>query len=231
MDEAWTAPFDGFLHIRTRPVYDGAQAFEDGLCELRGLGDEDVNACFSSPITASPECRTVAGCRDTLRQQRVGGSCKHRCAKTEKIMRKRTLFVLAVAVALVVFWPKTATQPISSPPVAQSGAVTASHPSPDLTNTLPGLLPREARDMVAVIRHGGPFRHRQDGGVFGNREALLPRKQHGYYREYTVDTPLIDHRGTRRIVTGGDPPQVWYYTDDHYDSFHAFDVSALERGQ
>ena len=29
-----------------------------------------------------------------------------------------------------------------------------------------------------------------------------------------------------RIVTGGDPPEVWYYTDDHYETFRGFEVPA-----
>ena len=59
--------------------------------------------------------------------------------------------------------------------------------------------------------------------MFGNREGHLPRESRGWYREYTVATPGLSHRGTRRIITGGNPPQAWYYTDDHYDSFRAFD--------
>lgn len=58
--------------------------------------------------------------------------------------------------------------------------------------------------------------------MFGNREGRLPRQPRGWYREYTVDTPGLQHRGTRRIVTGGAPPSEWFYTDDHYDSFRRF---------
>ena len=74
-----------------------------------------------------------------------------------------------------------------------------------------------------MIQRGGPFPHRQDGSVFGNREGHLPRQPRGWYREYTVETPGLGHRGARRIVTGGQPPRDWYYTDDHYDSFRRFD--------
>ncbi len=65
--------------------------------------------------------------------------------------------------------------------------------------------------------------------MFGNREGHLPRKPRGWYREYTVDTPGLSHRGARRIVTGGNPPQTWHYTSDHYDSFRAF-VPGTESG-
>lgn len=83
-------------------------------------------------------------------------------------------------------------------------------------------LPREAHATLALIDRGGPFPHRQDGTVFQNRERLLPQRARGHYREYTVATPGLNHRGARRIVTGGDPPREWYYTDDHYRSFRAF---------
>jgi ribonuclease T1 len=78
-------------------------------------------------------------------------------------------------------------------------------------------LPAEARAALALIKAGGPFPHAQDGRVFSNRERLLPRKQRGYYREYTVRTPGARDRGARRIVAGGGGE--YYYTDDHYRSF------------
>lgn len=78
-------------------------------------------------------------------------------------------------------------------------------------------LPHEARTTVASIRRGGPFPYDRDGVVFGNFERLLPQQQRGYYREYTVPTPGVTHRGARRIVAGRGGEL--YYTDDHYRSF------------
>jgi len=95
-----------------------------------------------------------------------------------------------------------------------------------LRSGLPGFLPAEARQTIALIQRGGPFPHRQDGSTFGNREQQLPQRPRGYYREYTVDTPGGGNRGARRIVTGGNPPDAWYYTDDHYESFRSFTVPA-----
>lgn len=80
-------------------------------------------------------------------------------------------------------------------------------------------LPPEAVETLAAIAKGGPFPYRKDGTVFQNREGELPRMPRGYYREYTVPTPGERDRGARRIVTGGDPPEVYYYTSDHYRSF------------
>ena len=71
--------------------------------------------------------------------------------------------------------------------------------------------------QLALIRAGGPYPYRQDDGVFGNREGLLPRQPSGYYREYTVVTPGSDDRGPRRIISGADGDRYW--TADHYASF------------
>jgi ribonuclease T1 len=82
-----------------------------------------------------------------------------------------------------------------------------------------GELPREARDTYALILRGGPFPYDRDGIEFRNFEKRLPKAARGFYREYTVRTPGERSRGARRIVTGGEPPSVFYYTDDHYNSF------------
>ena len=89
---------------------------------------------------------------------------------------------------------------------------------------MPSVLPPQAIHTLALIESGGAFPHRQDGEVFGNYEHLLPEEPRGYYHEYTVETPGARDRGARRIITGGTPPSVYYYTDDHYRSFHKFTV-------
>lgn len=100
----------------------------------------------------------------------------------------------------------------------------AIHAPPASAAQQPAFLPPEALDTLALIRHGGPYPYRQDDGVFGNREGRLPRRPHGYYHEYTVETPGASDRGTRRIITGGQPPEAYYYTADHYRSFRRFRV-------
>jgi ribonuclease T1 len=80
-------------------------------------------------------------------------------------------------------------------------------------------LPAEARATLKQIDAGGPFPYRRDGIAFQNRERRLPEQARGYYREYTVPTPGSADRGARRIITGGKPPVVFYYTADHYQSF------------
>jgi ribonuclease T1 len=78
-------------------------------------------------------------------------------------------------------------------------------------------LPPEARQALTLIEKNGPFSYERDGAVFGNREGLLPKRERGYYREYTVKTPHAQDRGARRIVAGR--AGELYYTDDHYRSF------------
>jgi len=83
-------------------------------------------------------------------------------------------------------------------------------------------LPEQGRDVLTRIENGDSFEHPKDGSVFGNRERLLPKQTRGYYREYTVPTPGLKHRGAKRIVCGGQPkrrPEACFYTEDHYASF------------
>lgn len=86
-------------------------------------------------------------------------------------------------------------------------------------------LPPQAREVLALIRQGGPFRYKKDGTTFQNREKRLPVRTRGYYAEYTVRTPGSRDRGARRIVAGlGSTGSFatsdeYYYTDDHYQTF------------
>lgn len=84
-------------------------------------------------------------------------------------------------------------------------------------------LPEEARDQIEDIITGAPSDDGpHDGKHFGNYEGLLPKEKSSYYREYTVKTPGLNHRGERRLVVGGGTetdPEVWYYTSDHFESF------------
>ena len=116
----------------------------------------------------------------------------------------------------------------SSPPSHQFTATTTPtrdpQPAPEVdpVSGLPVVpladLPREAAETVELIDAGGPFPEpRHDGGVFENREELLPDRSYGYYREYTVPTPGSQDRGARRIVAGDDDELYW--TADHYQSF------------
>jgi guanyl-specific ribonuclease Sa len=78
-------------------------------------------------------------------------------------------------------------------------------------------LPPQAAHVWQLTQHGGPFPYPQDGSIFRNREARLPSRQIGFYREYTVPVPGEPDRGPRRLIIGG--ATELYYTGDHYVSF------------
>ncbi|MDQ3527640.1 MAG: ribonuclease [Actinomycetota bacterium] len=117
-----------------------------------------------------------------------------------------------------------------------SGASTSPSTSASASHTdddgIPGCelddLPATALTTIEDIAAGDPYAYpRNDAGTFGNFEGLLPDEPRGYYREFTVETPGLAHRGARRIVTGGEieqDPEHWYYTQDHYQSFCEFET-------
>jgi ribonuclease T1 len=108
----------------------------------------------------------------------------------------------------------------AAPVVGQASATDAGSPRAGVSG-LPTVdvdrLPREAQETYVVILDGGPYPYRQDDQVFGNRERILPPEDYGWYREYTVQTPGSSDRGARRFVVSQDG--VFFYTDDHYNSF------------
>lgn len=162
------------------------------------------------------------------------------------MLRRSPFTLLAVLfVALVFWWWQTGDDPGASPssepdvvrtsvPSTDRGPTTigpVEEPSPGRGQQAPpeqggdalptvrlADLPPEAAEVVTLIDAGGPYAHPdKDGSRFGNYEELLPIRPRGYYREYTVPTPGLDHRGGRRLVTGGAGELYW--TDDHYSSF------------
>ena len=126
--------------------------------------------------------------------------------------RRFALIALCALVAIVGVWALL--RSTSSDPAITSVGV----PTCPLAT-----LPPEVVDTVRVIHSDGPFPFpRNDGVVFGNREGHLPEQARGYYHEFTVITPGVRNRSTRRIITGGAPltsPRQYFYTGDHYDSF------------
>ena len=105
--------------------------------------------------------------------------------------------------------------------IAAIGPVHARERLPERSEVRVAALPAEARDVLELIRTGGPFRFERDGVTFGNREHALPLRSRGFYHEYPVATPGRRTRGARRIVCGGArrAPEVCYYSDDHYATF------------
>lgn len=139
--------------------------------------------------------------------------------------------LIALITAAVVWWtqgdgntPGADPSPTDTPSAQQTTSETDDTGGDDGTDPDSGLsiiqvsdLPPEAAETLSLIDAGGPYPYQEDDGTFGNFEGVLPERDRGYYREYTVETPGLGHRGARRIVTGSDGELYW--TDDHYSSF------------
>ncbi|MEL0589694.1 MAG: ribonuclease domain-containing protein [Planktothrix rubescens PR222] len=125
-------------------------------------------------------------------------------------LRKGLIFFLTFLVCFTV----TITYHFNFSPVSATEiTIVAQAPTVNLSQ-----LPPEARNTLKLIDQGGPFPYpEKDGSTFFNQEKLLPYKPKGYYREYTIPTPGIGHRGARRFVVGSQGEI--YYTSDHYQSF------------
>ncbi|WP_201533796.1 ribonuclease domain-containing protein [Psychrobacter immobilis] len=136
-----------------------------------------------------------------------------------------TLFILVaiIAVAVYFFGDLKSTFFAGSAESATLSQSSSDNLSPTATAGITG--DRQIDDTITLIQQGGPYPYpNKDGTTFYNREGTLPAQSQGYYREYTVPTPGLSHRGARRIVTGGNPPTVYYLTVDHYESFSQLQV-------
>lgn len=134
-------------------------------------------------------------------------------------------FIALIAVAVFFFSDLTSSFFADSTPATSITQTAPKTSSPDTTATAAITGDAQIDQTLALIQQGGPFPYpNKDGTTFYNREGKLPAQSQGYYREYTVPTPGVSHRGARRIVTGGHPPTVYYLTVDHYDSFRPLQV-------
>ncbi len=133
-------------------------------------------------------------------------------------------FIAIIAIA-VYFFGDLKSRLLTDSTQATSVAQTASE-SASIDNVKAITGDAQIDQTLALIQQGGPFPYpNKDGTTFYNREGKLPAQSQGYYREYTVPTPSVSHRGARRIVTGGHPPTTYYLTVDHYDSFRQLQVN------
>ena len=152
---------------------------------------------------------------------------KHNQSKPHKKTGLSTLlsFIALIAVAVFFFGDLTSSFFADSTPATSITQTAPKTSSPDTAATAAITGDAQIDQTLALIQQGGPFPYpNKDGTTFYNREGKLPAQSQGYYREYTVPTPGVSHRGARRIVTGGHPPTVYYLTVDHYDSFQQLQV-------
>lgn len=145
-------------------------------------------------------------------------------ANPNKKSKLSTLFSLIAIIAVALYFFADLKSSLFANDLATSSQ-TSSAPTGEATATsITG--DAQIDRTIALIKQGGPFAYpNKDGTSFYNREGQLPSQSSGYYREYTVPTPGVSHRGPRRIVTGGNPPTVYYLTLDHYDSFSQLEVN------
>ena len=164
--------------------------------------------------------------KNSSRRKQSNNHSKNSRGSQQKKSSLSILFSLMAIIAVAIYFfadlkssffadgiqPATVSQTSSEPASASNAASVTGDMQIDRTITL--------------IKQGGPFPYpNKDGTTFYNREGNLPAQSQGYYREYTVPTLGVSHRGARRIVTGGHPPTIYYLTVDHYDSFQKLDVN------
>lgn len=142
-------------------------------------------------------------------------------------MNPRHLFALIAGIVLAVFGSRWLSPPAPAPELP-SQAATAEQVAPaalivrdiavrDRDGRIAWRGDVDLAPVLARIESGERDEHRNDGGIFRNRERLLPERPDGYYREYVVRTPGIAHAGPQRLVLG-DGGEI-FYTADHYASF------------
>lgn len=146
----------------------------------------------------NPENR-IAKIQQALAAVKKGGE------RNEAAYRSRALSVMGVSAPAVKVPPRGEPLMKAAPRVPGMRVVPLS------------ALPAQAKSTVSLIVRGGPFPYSRDGIEFQNREAALPDRIDGYYREYTVPTPGEQDRGARRLITG--EGGELFYTDDHYRTF------------
>jgi ribonuclease T1 len=144
-------------------------------------------------------------------------------------MKARRLLPLLIAVVVLVFGrqrldtsvpappPQTQTQTRTDAGQAASPLVVPNVCVRDLDGWVAWQGDVDLAPTLARIEAGERDAHRNDGGVFSNRERRLPQKPAGYYREYVVRTPGISHAGPQRLIIGKQGEV--FYTSDHYASF------------
>lgn len=113
----------------------------------------------------------------------------------------------------------TASTPVPAPGDGQTEDGGQAPSGGSVASAEANLSEEEARGIAQALAaiETGELPFERDGTTFQNREGLLPQRDRGYYREYTVITPGSDDRGARRLVIGAGGET--FYTRDHYGSF------------
>jgi len=221
---------DVFFHISTvrlsQPISEGQRVyFNSQRNEKNQLRATEVTSNELSILETSASNSTSNSAHRNLdNAQQKNNRYKNTSGSQNKKSGFSTLLSVIALIAVAVYFSgdlKSGLFTDSTP--ATSISQTASKTSSSGVEAITG--DAQIDQTLALIKQGGPFPYpNKDGTTFYNREGKLPAQSQGYYREYTVPTPGVSHRGARRIVTGGHPPTIYYLTVDHYDSFRQLQV-------
>lgn len=221
---------DVFFHISTirlsQPISEGQRVyFNSQRNEKNQLRATEVTSNELSVLETSVSNSTSNSAHRNLdnAQQKNNRYKNTRGSQNKKSGFSTLLSVIALIAVAVYFFGDLKSSLFTDSTPATSISQTASKTSSSGVEAITG--DAQIDQTLALIKQGGPFPYpNKDGTTFYNREGKLPAQSQGYYREYTVPTPGVSHRGARRIVTGGHPPTIYYLTVDHYDSFRQLQV-------
>lgn len=221
---------DVFFHISTvrlsQPISEGQRVyFNSQRNEKNQLRATEVTSNELSILETSASNSTSNSAHRNLdnAQQKNNRYKNTRGSQNKKSGFSTLLSVIALIAVAVYFFGDLKSSLFTDSTPATSISQTASKTSSSGVEAITG--DAQIDQTLALIKQGGPFPYpNKDGTTFYNREGKLPAQSQGYYREYTVPTPGVSHRGARRIVTGGHPPTIYYLTVDHYDSFRQLQV-------
>ena len=218
---------DVFFHISTvrlsQPISEGQRVyFNSQRNEKNQLRATEVTSNELSVLETSV---SNSAHRNLDNAQQKNNRYKNtRGSQNKKSGFSTLLSVIALIAVAVYFFGDLKSSLFTDSTPATSISQTASKTSSSGSAAITG--DAQIDQTLALIKQGGPFPYpNKDGTTFYNREGKLPAQSQGYYREYTVPTPGVSHRGARRIVTGGHPPTIYYLTVDHYDSFRQLQVN------
>ena len=221
---------DVFFHISTarlsQPISEGQRVyFNSQRNEKNQLRATEVTSNELSILETSVSNSASNSAHRNLdnAQQKNNRYKNTRGSQNKKSGFSTLLSVIALIAVAVYFFGDLKSSLFTDSTPATSISQTASKTSSSGVEAITG--DTQIDQTLALIKQGGPFPYpNKDGTTFYNREGKLPAQSKGYYREYTVPTPGVSHRGARRIVTGGHPPTIYYLTVDHYDSFRQLQV-------
>lgn len=221
---------DVFFHISTvrlsQPISEGQRVyFNSQRNEKNQLRATEVTSNELSILETSASNSTSNSAHRNLdnAQQKNNRYKNTRGSQNKKSGFSTLLSVIALIAVAVYFFGDLKSSLFTDSTPATSISQTVSKTSSSGVEAITG--DAQIDQTLALIKQGGPFPYpNKDGTTFYNREGKLPAQSQGYYREYTVPTPGVSHRGARRIVTGGHPPTIYYLTVDHYDSFRQLQV-------